>query len=165
MLNSFLLLFIPHVMRLDLVSVGCPYLMHTVTHSLYVFSSLPHLRESNNVIRDYLDNIQTRNSFPTVTFPAHRAPLAASQCHKQRHLLHSPWAQQLSTLPPTVDLCDWVRRAHFKFSTDDGLLGKPSLVFDSCSFTDRSSHTLRRKPQLSFPHPCHPQLSALFFLK
>lgn len=50
MLNSFLLLFIPHVMRLDLVSVGCPYLMHTVTHSLYVFSSLPHLRESNNVI-------------------------------------------------------------------------------------------------------------------
>ena len=104
-------------MRLDLVSVGCLYLMHIVAHSLYVFCSLAHLRESGNVIRDYLDSIQTRNSFPRVTFLAHGAPLATSQCHKQRQYPHlsSPGDQQLSILPTTVDLHDWIERAHFRF--------------------------------------------------
>lgn len=144
-------------MRLDLVRVGCLYLMHIVAHSLYVFCSLAHLRESGNVIRDYLDSIQTRNSFPRVTFLAHGAPLATSQCHKQRQYPHlsSPGDQSFPYfLPLLTSVTGW--RELTSDSTDNELPGKLSLVFDFCSFSDRGLHTLRRKPHflsyiLAFP--------------
>lgn len=45
--------------------------------------------------------------------------------------------------PPLISMTGWGELT--SYSTDNELLGKLSLVFDSCSFRDRGSHTLRRK--------------------
>lgn len=47
-------------------------------------------------------------------------------------------------LPPLISMTGWGELT--SDSTDNELLGKLSLVFDFCFFSDRGLHTLRRKP-------------------
>lgn len=124
------------------MSIVCPYVVHTVTHSFMSFAGW-HAQRRVIMSSDTIWTVCKQGTLSLVTFLAHRTPLAISQYHEQRQLPHLSWGSAASTLSLTPIS---MGRAHFKGSTDNKALDKPSHVFDSCSFSGGGSHNLGRKP-------------------